>query len=134
MTETILAEADRIAGECRSRDYGHPLDNHERIAAIWNVQLGPRLSAPITALDVAIMMVGLKLARLVNSPNHRDSLVDAAGYIKCADMIQTELDNRRALHDKLCRTMEPDREEVSGHPVTSTQAVAASVPGEPSNR
>jgi len=134
VSETILDEANRIAGECRSRDYGHPLDNHERIAAIWNVQLGPKLSAPISAVDVAILMVGLKLARLVNSPNHRDSLVDAAGYIKCADMIQTELDNRRALHDKLCRTMESDCGEVQSHPITATQATATSLPSASSTR
>jgi hypothetical protein len=85
--DSILDEADRVAGENRSRDYGHPLINHERIAAIWNAQLGPKLTGTITAKDVALMMVGLKLARLVASPNHRDSLVDIVGYVKCWDMM-----------------------------------------------
>lgn len=83
---SILSEADAIAGEDRSRDYGHPLINHQRIASIWNVQLGPILSRPITPREVALMMVGLKLAREVNTTK-RDNLVDAAGYIKCIDMI-----------------------------------------------
>jgi hypothetical protein len=83
----VLCPVFPVAGENRSRDYGHPLINHERIAAIWNAQLGPKLTGTITAKDVALMMVGLKLARLVASPNHRDSLVDIVGYVKCWDMM-----------------------------------------------
>lgn len=83
---SILQEADAVAGQDRSRDYGHPLPNHERIAAIWNVQIGPKLNSPITAREVALMMIGLKLAREVNTPK-RDNLIDAAGYVKCVDMI-----------------------------------------------
>lgn len=90
MMSDILKEADEIAGESRSRDYGHPLQNHQRIADIWNVQLGPKLNKPIEAREVALMMVGLKLAREVNT-SKRDNLVDAAGYIKCIDMIDDAL-------------------------------------------
>ena len=61
---TILAEADNIAGEDRSRDYGHPLINHQRIAAIWNVQLGEILKSPITPRQAALMMIGLKCKRI----------------------------------------------------------------------
>ena len=86
---SILAEADNIAGEDRSRDYGHPLINHQRIAAIWNVQLAGILTAPITPRQVAFMMIGVKLAREANTPK-RDNLVDIAGYVKCIDMIDTE--------------------------------------------
>jgi hypothetical protein len=82
----ILMEADAVAGRDRSRDYGHPLQNHERIAAIWNVLIGKKLLHPIAAREVAIMMIGLKLAREVNSPKH-DNLVDIAGYVKCVSMI-----------------------------------------------
>jgi len=85
--KSILAEADAVAGEDRSRYYGSPLTNHARIATLWNVQLGPKLKQPIEPAEVALMMVGLKLARLVNSPSHRDSVVDIAGYAKCWDMI-----------------------------------------------
>lgn len=86
LSKSILAEADAIAGEDRSRDYGHPLVNHQRIAAIWNVQIGQFLKRPIEPREVALMMVGLKLAREANSPK-RDNLIDIAGYIKCVDMI-----------------------------------------------
>lgn len=83
---SILSEADEIAGESRSRDYGHPLINHQRIADIWTVQLGAILNRPLLPREVALMMIGLKLAREVNSPK-RDNLVDIAGYVKCIDMI-----------------------------------------------
>lgn len=86
MGKSILQEADEVAGVDRSRDYGHPYENHKRIADIWSVQLGPKLNKPIEPREVALMMVGLKLAREVNAPK-RDNLVDAAGYVKCVDMI-----------------------------------------------
>jgi len=86
---TILAEADNIAGEDRSRDYGHPLLNHQRIAGIWNVQLAGILTAPITPRQVALMMIGVKLAREANTPK-RDNLVDICGYVKCVEMIDAE--------------------------------------------
>lgn len=82
----ILKEADAIAGESRSRDYGHPRENHQRIAAIWSVQLGPILKRPLTPREVALMMIGLKLAREINT-SIRDNLIDIAGYVKCCAMI-----------------------------------------------
>lgn len=82
----ILKEADQIAGQDRSRDYGHPYDNHRRIAEIWSVQLEQILKRPILPREVALMMIGLKLARLIQTPK-RDSLLDIAGYVKCVDMI-----------------------------------------------
>lgn len=85
----ILIEANNLAGESRSRDYGHPLPNHERIAAIWNVQLGQKLKEPITPREVALLMIGLKLAREINTAK-RDNLIDMAGYVKCIDMIDEE--------------------------------------------
>lgn len=85
---SILQQADAIAGQDRSRDYGHPYENHRRIAVFWSEQIAPKLKEPLTPSEVALMMVGLKLARLINSPSHQDSCIDIAGYIKCWDMIQ----------------------------------------------
>ena len=82
----ILEEAAQIAGESRQRDYGHPYENHKRIAEMWNVQLGPKLAAPIEPREVALMMISVKLAREVNTPK-RDNLVDIAGYVNCCDLI-----------------------------------------------
>jgi len=83
---SILEEADTIAGEDRSRDYGHPYLNHQRIATIWTILLAGSLKTPITPRQVALMMIGVKLAREANTAK-RDNLIDIAGYIKCIDII-----------------------------------------------
>lgn len=59
-------------------------ENFGRTAIIWSVVLGQ----PVTAEQVAMCMVGLKLARLVNDPGHHDSWVDIAGYVGCADKLR----------------------------------------------
>jgi hypothetical protein len=66
----------------REGTYGSPQENFERIAAIWSVILAGKLGKEhgISAADVAMMMVGYKLARLIETPDHQDSAVDAAGY------------------------------------------------------
>ncbi len=87
---SILEEALQVSGENRQRDYGHPRTNHERIAAIWNVVLGPQLTKPITPEQVVWCMIGVKLAREVNSPK-RDNALDVAGYVNCLDLIQQKL-------------------------------------------
>lgn len=80
--KSVCLEAEEIAGKARARDYGHPLDNHERIARIWSVIL----NVEVTAEQVALCMIGTKLAREVHRPK-RDNLVDLCGYAKCLEMI-----------------------------------------------
>jgi hypothetical protein len=79
----VLAAAEAAVKD-RDDDYGSPQKNFERIAAIWNVILAEKLGQDydyeISAADVAMMMIGIKLARLIESPDHQDSAVDAAGY------------------------------------------------------
>jgi len=60
----------------RGEDYGSMYENHERIAVIWTVILGKE----VTADQVALCMAGVKMARLIQSPNHNDSWLDLAGY------------------------------------------------------
>lgn len=82
----ILQEADKIAGQDRSRDYGHPHPNHKRIADGLNWLWGAKLKELLTPADIAKGMIVLKLARLMNTYT-RDSVLDIAGYAKCLDMI-----------------------------------------------
>ena len=72
----LLETADLLEGG-RAKDYGSPLKSHKRIAAIWSAQLG----ITVTPRKVAMMMAGLKLARLAESPDHDDSWRDALGYL-----------------------------------------------------
>jgi hypothetical protein len=81
--EEILKEAIRLTHTDRQKNYGEPLVNHQRIADIWTVLLG----FEVTPSQVALCMVGVKLARLVETPDHLDSFVDAAAYIGIAGEI-----------------------------------------------
>lgn len=86
MTETpreqILTEAAGLITGDRNKTYGPPTENFANTAALWNVQIGHKLKTPLTAADVAQLMVQLKMARMIAQPK-RDNYVDAAGYLAC---------------------------------------------------
>lgn len=77
--------------ENRRKVYGNPKPNFDRIADWWNTYWRQRTAArpdgeedmPFDAIDVATMMRLVKEARLIETPDHRDSLVDIAGYADC---------------------------------------------------
>lgn len=84
----VLLQADAIAGQDRSRDYGHPHPNHERIAWFWNAYFQSKgYDARVSAQDVPLMMILLKIARHVHTQKF-DNLIDMAGYVKCQAMIE----------------------------------------------
>lgn len=74
--EEVLQSAGTLINGDRHADYGSAWDNHKRIADIWSVIL----KQPVTPSQVALCMVGVKIARLVNDPSKADSWVDIAGY------------------------------------------------------
>jgi hypothetical protein len=80
----ILEEAQSIIYGDREKTYGHPSKNLLNIAKLWSIYLGKDVSAQ----DVATMMVLLKVARLMNQPDHRDSLVDSVGYLALIERIK----------------------------------------------
>jgi hypothetical protein len=79
---SVLMEAEEVVNGPRRKEYGHPRDNFNRIVSLWNAYLQgrPDPQAPISAEDHALCMILLKIARLQETPGHRDSLVDIAGY------------------------------------------------------
>lgn len=85
---SILETAIEVTTGDRRRDYDKATPNHERIASLFNAYLECRKDplAKISALDVAHMMIVLKLARACYTPT-RDTYVDIAGYSKCAAQI-----------------------------------------------
>jgi hypothetical protein len=76
----VLKEADRLTHGDREKTHGDPFVNHDRIARIWSALL----SITVTPSQVALCMVGVKLSRLVESPEHVDSFVDGAAYMAIA--------------------------------------------------
>lgn len=87
----ITRAADIVSGS-RAAQHGPKERNHQNIADHWNAYLGPRLARPLSALDVALMMAELKIARAKGSvqmelePNP-DNFIDLAGYAGVAGEI-----------------------------------------------
>lgn len=87
--EEILKQArKRVCG--REKEYNDPENNFATIAMFWTAYLaarnGPHL--PLDSMDVANMMVLLKVARVAASDGRsEDSFVDIAGYAACAGEI-----------------------------------------------
>jgi Domain of unknown function (DUF6378) len=81
---TVLEEAGALVdrGE-REQEYGTPAESFGRIAGLWSTYLGREL----TAQDVAAMMILLKVARGLDK---RDTLIDIAGYARCAERLNSE--------------------------------------------
>ena len=72
-----LREAVRIISGDRDKQYGAPEDNLGRIAMVWSMLFGIDISAE----DVAMAMVGLKMARYANKGEFQpDTWIDIAGY------------------------------------------------------
>ena len=71
----ILKEAETLINGDRAEDYGDAYINHKRIADLWSVIL----EKEITASNVVMCMVAMKLARLIHS-HKEDSWVDICGY------------------------------------------------------
>lgn len=82
----ILQTADDLINNDREKDYGHPKINHGRIASLWSVILG----IDVTPSQVALCMNQVKISRLVQTPGHVDSYIDAAAYIAIAGELATE--------------------------------------------
>lgn len=76
---SVLLEAIKIVTQDRNNTYGGPEDSFKTIANLWSAYTGHTYSTG----DVAIFLSLLKIARLKNSPYHRDSWVDLAGYAAC---------------------------------------------------
>jgi hypothetical protein len=72
----LLCALDLINGD-RHEDYGSAVDNHRRIASMWEVILG---NEHITPSQVALCMAAVKMARLAHDQSKGDSWIDLAGY------------------------------------------------------
>lgn len=90
--EEIMSEFENDILKDREKQYGNPVEMHNRIAEIWS----GILNHPVTGYEVALCMTGLKLARATKNASDPDSLIDAHGYAEIAQMIwaDTEKGNK----------------------------------------
>jgi len=72
--ELLQKTADVI--QDRGQDYGSIVDNHTRISRLWSVLL----DTEVTPEQVALCMIAVKQARLMETPDHEDSIQDILGY------------------------------------------------------
>jgi hypothetical protein len=82
----ILTEAHSLITGERAAAYSHPTDDYGKVVEIFAALTGQRL----TIEDAMLFMVAVKFARLRTNLDagrlHRDSLIDAAGYLGCLSM------------------------------------------------
>lgn len=88
MDKTVLEEAQALVYGDREAQYSPPQRDYAKTAKIWTGILLEKLrpGEEISPLEAVLMMVGMKLSREVYR-HKRDNLVDAAGYIACAERI-----------------------------------------------
>ncbi len=73
--EKFLKHVANVIAE-RSAQYGEVGSNMTAIAQRWSTTLGKE----ITAAQVVLCLLDLKLTRLAHDPTHEDSAVDICGY------------------------------------------------------
>lgn len=82
----ILEQAARIISGDREDDYGDAAPSFDRIAGMWEAYLGVEMSA----VDVANMMILLKVSRSITSADKLDTWYDICGYAALAGEIATD--------------------------------------------
>ena len=88
--EEILAKANELISKARNETHGDAFKNHAEIAEFWNTFLDSKLRpmANITAQDVAIMMILLKVSRSTQGEKFNiDNFIDMVGYAAIAGEI-----------------------------------------------
>ena len=79
--EILQTACDLINGD-RAKEYGDAYLNHSRIAALWTTYVRSKPD-DLTPIDVAMMLVLMKVARSIETPKD-DSFIDIAGYAALA--------------------------------------------------
>ena len=88
----IATRAAELVGGDRASAHGDMLENHRKIASVWNGILaaaGKAPAAPLNAHDVANLMEGLKIARRYSGAYNIDDYVDGSGYAALAGEIRS---------------------------------------------
>lgn len=74
----------------KGKVYGHPLENFNNIAWGWNALE----KCKDDEVRVALGLIWLKMCRLIETPDHKDTIDDIAGYAETIHMIHAERKKR----------------------------------------
>lgn len=110
----VMTAADLVGG-ARHSTHGDKLENHTKIAAVWNSILlaaGKSPSTPLDAHDVATLMEGLKIARRYLGEFNPDDYIDGAGYAGVAGEIKSKLVAQEKATQAWADAVNADRREV----------------------
>lgn len=66
-----------LTGDRRMAVYGNPIETFPRIAEVWSGITGHT----VNAVDVPLMLMGMKLVRTQVTPNYSDNSDDVEGYL-----------------------------------------------------
>lgn len=77
--EIVLETAASLVMGDRNKDYAGPKENFAQTADLWSAYLNMKVSAH----DVGVLMILVKVARLSTSPGKLDHWIDIAGYAAC---------------------------------------------------
>lgn len=80
--EDLLLKASATV-TARRESYGPAKPSMAAVARRWSETLGQT----VTPTEVVLCLIDLKLARLAHDPEHRDSIVDVAGYAAVLDEV-----------------------------------------------
>lgn len=101
----MLDKAKEIVLGQRAEDYGNLKTNFRTIADLWSIYLDDAVSE----VDVANMMVLLKIARIKNGNPTDDSFLDIAGYAACGaelnSFLKADAKLDEAIKDGLAKLM-----------------------------
>jgi hypothetical protein len=85
----VLVQAHDIIYGDREQSYGSPAQHFDLVANMWSAYLASKFrGVKLQAADVIILMTLLKIGRLTRDPSHRDSQVDAAGYMGLLERLE----------------------------------------------
>lgn len=86
----LLTAAAETVGGPRNDTHGDKLRNMSHTANLMNAYLGDKLRAPLTAQDVAMLMIAVKQSRIRCGVPIRDHFLDIAGYAAVAYEVGNE--------------------------------------------
>ena len=90
----ILTEAHGLVNGPRQATYSHPFEDYYKVKELFFMMTGIQM----TVQNAVTFMICVKLARMATNMQrgdwHRDSVVDAAGYLACLSMVHEHVQDQ----------------------------------------